>query len=239
LDDRGVPDAVCSISTDITDRRIAEIKLEASLKEKELLLQEIHHRVKNNLQVVASLLNLQQRTIKDPAVAQLFEDSRNRVYTMAAVHEKLYQSKSLDRINLGDYLRDLIDGLIQSYNVNSNYIQFEINTDLINVNIETAIPCGLIVNELVTNIVKHAFPDRRQGKVLVECLATSDGSIQLKVCDNGVGIPAHIDLSRASSLGLRIIGQLSRQLKGKMKIEATEGTCFALKFAELKYRNRI
>lgn len=239
LDDRGVPDAVCSISTDITDRRIAEMKLEASLKEKELLLQEIHHRVKNNLQVVASLLNLQQRTIQDPAVAQLFEDSRNRVYTMAAVHEKLYQSKSLDRINLGDYLRDLVNGLIQSYNVNSNYIQFEINTDLINVNIETAIPCGLIVNELVTNIVKHAFPDRRQGKVLVECLATSDGSIQLKVCDNGVGIPAHIDLSRASSLGLRIIGQLSRQLKGKMKIEATEGTCFALKFAELKYRNRI
>ncbi len=239
LNDRGIPDVVCSISTDITDRRRAELKLEESLKEKELLLQEIHHRVKNNLQVVASLLNLQQRTIKDPAIAQLFEDSRNRIYAMAAIHERLYQSKQLNQIDLGAYVRDLVSSLIQSHDIRNKDIQFEINTDLIEVNIETAIPCGLIVNELVINIFKHAFPDRSEGRVLVECLAIRDGRIRLNVCDNGVGIPAHIDFNRASSLGLRIINQLSRQLKGEMKIEAANGTCFSLRFSELKYRNRV
>ncbi len=231
--------AVCGISLDITDRILAEMQLQESLKEKELLLKEIHHRVKNNLQVVASLLNLQKRTIADPAIAQLFEDSKNRVYSMAMIHERLYQSKQLNQVNLGKYLKDLVNELAQSNDIKSKHIHFQVNTDAIDVNIETAMPCGLIVNELVTNAIKYAFPNCERGQVLLECRRTSDGQILLTVSDTGVGIPAHIDLKKATSLGLRITTNLVRQLKGTVEIDTSNGTCFSLKFAELAYHNRI
>jgi PAS domain S-box-containing protein len=232
--------AVCGISLDITDRIIAEMQLQESLKEKELLLKEIHHRVKNNLQVVAGLLNLQKRAIADPAIAQLFEDSKNRVFSMAMIHESLYQSKQLNQVNLAKYLQDLIDALAQSNDIQNRQIQFQVNADAIDVNIETAMPCGLIVNELVTNSIKHAFPNLRQGQVLIECRSICNGEILLSVRDDGVGIPTHVDINKASSLGLRITKNLVRQLKGTMEIESSShGSCFSLKFAELAYQNRI
>jgi PAS domain S-box-containing protein len=231
--------AVCGISLDITDRKLAEMQLQESLREKELLLKEIHHRVKNNLQVVASLLNLQKRTIADPAIAQLFEDSKNRVYSMAMIHERLYQSKQLNQVNLGKYLQDLVNELAQSNGIKSKHIHFQVDADAIDVNIETAMPCGLIVNELVTNAIKYAFPDCARGQVLLECRRTSDGQILLTVRDTGVGIPAHIDLKKATSLGLRITTNLAHQLKGAVEIDVSNGTCFSLKFAELAYQNRI
>ncbi|NJM28026.1 MAG: PAS domain-containing protein, partial [Pseudanabaena sp. RU_4_16] len=138
FNEQGLPYAVCGISTDITERKRAELQLQESLQEKEILLKEIHHRVKNNLQVVASLLNLQKRTIADPAIAQLFEDSKNRVYSMATIHESLYQSKQLNQVNLAKYLQDLVDALAQSNDIQSKQIQFRVDADAIDVNIETA-----------------------------------------------------------------------------------------------------
>lgn len=227
------------IHRDVSDRKQAEMQLQDSLKEKEMLLKEIHHRVKNNLQILASLLNLQKRSIEDPKVAQLFEDSKNRVYSMAMIHESLYQSKQLNQVNLAKYLQDLVDVLAQSNDIQSKQIQFLVDADAIDVNIETAMPCGLIVNELVTNAIKHAFPDLRQGQVLIECRGIPNGQILLAVRDNGVGIPVHIDPNEASSLGLRIAKNLARQLKGNIELDTSDGTCFSLKFAELGYRNRI
>jgi PAS domain S-box-containing protein len=240
FNEQGIPYAVCGISTDITARKQAEIQLQESLEEKEVLLKEIHHRVKNNLQVVASLLNLQKRTIADPAIAQLFEESKNRVYAMAMIHERLYQSKQLNQVSLGKYLQDLVDALAQSNDIQSKHIQFQVDADAIDVNIETAMPCGLIVNELVTNAIKHAFPDLRQGQVLIKCHGTSNGQILLVVCDNGVGMPKDVAPQKASSLGLRITNNLTRQLRGTIEIDTSDnGTCFSLKFAELAYQNRI
>ncbi len=229
---------VC-IYRDVSDRKQAEMQLQDSLKEKEILLKEIHHRVKNNLQILASLLNLQKRSIEDPKVAQLFEDSKNRVYSMAMIHESLYQSKQLNQVNLAKYLQDLVGVLAQSYDIQSKQIRFLVDIDAIDVNIETAMPCGLIVNELVTNAIKHAFPNLDQGQVSIECRSIPNGQILLTVRDNGVGIPVHVDPNEASSLGLRIAKNLARQLKGTIELDTSNGTCFSLKFAELGYRNRI
>lgn len=240
FNEKGDAYAVCGISTDITARKRAEIQLQESLQEKELLLKEIHHRVKNNLQVVIGLLNLQKRSIADPAIAQLFEYSKNRVFTMATIHESLYQSKQLDRVNLGKYIQDLVDALARSNDIKSRQIQFQVKVDAIDVNIETAMPCGLIVNELITNAIKHAFLDRLQGQVSIECCSAANDHILLTVRDNGVGIPIDIDIDKSSSLGLRITNNLVRQLKGTIEIDTSEhGTCFSLKFAELAYRSRI
>ncbi|NKB17266.1 MAG: PAS domain S-box protein [Pseudanabaena sp. CRU_2_10] len=239
FNEQGDAYAVCGISTDITERKRAELQLQESLQEKEILLKEIHHRVKNNLQVVASLLNLQKRTIADPAIAQLFEDSKNRVYSMATIHESLYQSKQLNQVNLAKYLQDLVDALAQSNDIQSKQIQFRVDADAIDVNIETAMPCGLIVNELITNAIKHAFPDRRHGQISIECHGEPNGQILLVVRDNGVGMPKDVAPQKASSLGLRITNNLVRQLKGTIEIDTACGTCFSLKFAELGYQNRI
>ncbi len=227
------------LQQEIEQRKDVEAKLQESLREKEILLKEIHHRVKNNLQIVASLLNLQKRSIKDPKIIQLFEDSQNRIYSMAIIHERLYQSKQLNQINLGEYLQDLVNALIQSYNIDAKQIEVQLHADPIYINIETATPCGLIVNELVTNIIKYAFPDRRLGKVSIECRTTPDAKILLAVCDNGVGIPDRVDFNNPSSLGLRIITNLARQLRATLDLDRSNGTRLSLQFSEVADQNRI
>jgi PAS domain S-box-containing protein len=231
---------VCvSVGIDITERQKAEERLKNSLKEKEVLLKEIHHRVKNNLYVVSSLLELQSDSISEPKVSKLFAESQNRIYSMALIHEKLYRSQDLAQINLSDYLEGLVFNLFDSYNVNEEHIQLQLNSESIYLNIETATPCGLIVNELVSNTMKHAFPDDREGTVVIECHQHSNQEIHLIISDNGIGFPENLDFQDTESMGFQVVCTLIEQLEGTIELDRTNGTTFHLRFSELQYQKRL
>ena len=215
-DHAGVTAGFIVTAADITERKRAEARVQRSLEEKEVLLKEIHHRVKNNLQMISSLLNLQASKILDPTILALFSDSRNRVQSMALIHEKLYQSDNLDRIDFRDYLHSLSMTLYQSLLQESQSVAINVEVEEgIRLGIDQAIPCGLIVNELVSNALKHAFP-HNPGRVLVrfDQMATIDGrpANRLVVEDDGVGLPEDVDLRRAESLGLKLVTLLAQQL---------------------------
>lgn len=227
------------LQAELSDRKQAEENLKTSLKEKEILLKEIHHRVKNNLCVVASLLELQSETVADPQLAKMFEESQNRLYSMALIHEKLYRSKNLDKINFGEYLEDLVTNLFHSYNISDRRIELEVLAEPIFLNLETATPCGLIANELVSNTLKHAFPARTNGTVSVECYQTGEGEIHLLVKDNGAGFPKNLDFRKTNSMGFQVVCTLTEQLEGTIELSGEIGTTFHLKFHELKYSHRL
>ncbi|MEG4808568.1 PAS domain S-box protein [Microcoleus sp. F8-D3] len=227
------------LQAELSDRKQAEANLKNSLREKEILLKEIHHRVKNNLCVVASLLELQSNTVADPQVSKMFEESQNRLYSMALIHEKLYRSTNLAQINFGEYLEDLVSNLFHSYNISNNQIQLQVLAEPISLNLETATPCGLIANELVSNTLKHAFPDGTTGTVSVECYQTSDREINLLVKDNGIGFPQNLDFRKTHSMGFQVVCTLTEQLEGSIEISREVGTSFHLKFNELNYFQRL
>ncbi|MEG4533274.1 PAS domain S-box protein [Microcoleus sp. D2_18a_D3] len=227
------------LQAELSDRKQAEANLKNSLKEKEILLKEIHHRVKNNLCVVASLLELQSNTVADPQVSKMFEESQNRLYSMALIHEKLYRSTNLAQINFGEYLEDLVSNLFHSYNISNNRIQLQVLAEPISLNLETATPCGLIANELVSNTLKHAFPDGTTGTVSVECYQTGDREINLLVKDNGIGFPENLDFRKTQSMGFQVVCTLTEQLEGTIEISRGFGTSFHLKFNELNYFQRL
>ncbi|MEQ8974049.1 MAG: PAS domain S-box protein [Coleofasciculus sp. C1-SOL-03] len=232
---------VCvTVGIDITERQKAEEQIKASLKEKEVLLKEIHHRVKNNLNVVSSLLELQADSITEPHIGKLFEESQNRIYSMALIHEKLYRSPTIGQINLEDYIQDLANNLFDSYNVNEDCIQLHITVEPIFLNIETATPCGLIINELVSNSLKHAFPDEREGGIVaIDCHQQSDGQIHLVISDNGIGFPEALDFQDTESMGFQVVCTLIEQLEGTIELQRTPGTVFSIQFSELQYQKRI
>ncbi|MDI6644217.1 MAG: histidine kinase dimerization/phosphoacceptor domain -containing protein [Methanobacteriaceae archaeon] len=229
--------ALCTIIND-TDRWNAAKQIENSLKEKEMLLGEIHHRVKNNLQIISSLLNLQSIHIKDPFDKELFTESQNRVKSMAIIHEKLYQSQNFTKINLKDYTISLLKDIMGTYMTDPDQIRFELDADNIELNLETAIPCGLILNELITNSIKHAFPSGSKGNISIK-FREDNGMYQLEVADDGVGFPEDLDLENAKSLGLELINNLVNQLDGNIELESNHGTRFIINFSEIKYRKRI
>ncbi|MDY6807134.1 MAG: GAF domain-containing protein, partial [Cyanobacteriota bacterium] len=197
--------AAVSVGIDISDRKKAGEQLKASLKEKELLLKEIHHRVKNNLLVVSNLLEFQADYTEDQDIIKVLEDSQNRIHSMALIHEKLYRSADLDKINFGEYLEDLVDNLFQSYNISETCIQFEFEIEPILLNVETANPCALIVNELLSNTLKHAFPEGRNGKVFLVLHQDANSTITLIVRDNGIGFPKDFDFHNLESLGMELV----------------------------------
>jgi two-component sensor histidine kinase/CheY-like chemotaxis protein len=217
------------------ERKASEYLIRGALKEKEVLLKEVHHRVKNNLQVISSLLKLQSQQIKDEETLEMFNDSRNRVRSMALIHEKLYRSKDLASIDLNGYIQDLIGGLFQSYGVRSKNIILKKDVERIALGVETAIPCGLIINELISNALKHAFPGDRKGEINITLQRLDDDKIKLTVSDNGIGIPEKIDMGNIESLGLRLVRILSEdQLKGKLNLDRTNGTLFQIEFGGLR-----
>ena len=228
-DTQGTLTHYIGIQTDITERKAAESQLRASLKEKEVLLKEIHHRVKNNLQVISSLLKLQSAHIKDEQVLSQLRDSYNRVHSMALIHEKLYQSEGLSRIDSADYVRNLAENLLRSYNVS---ITLELKTEVENIelDIDTAIPCGLILNELISNSLKYAFKGRSQGRISIQFSQQTEQEVQLKVADNGIGLPSDFDLEETESLGLQLVQNLTEQLDGTLQIDSQDGTCFMITF---------
>lgn len=213
-------------------------ELSEALEEKELLLKEIHHRVKNNLQLISSLLNLQIPYIGHEKSAELFKESQNRVRSIAMVHEKLYQSKSLDKIDFPDYIRNIISTLFQAYNINQEKVNFDLKMDDLSLNIETCIPCGLIITEIITNSIKHAFPDEMEGIIHVNLVYT-DEKITLKIRDNGIGFPKDIDFENSDSFGLQLVNLLINQLRGTIELHNEKETEFVINFEELNYGKRI
>ena len=217
-------------SYDITDRKRTARLIETSLKEKEVLLSEIHHRVKNNMEIVSSLLDLQSADIVDEPTLQLLRSGQTRIKSMALIHEKLYESEDLAKVDFGEYLRTLVADLCNLYGINSDAIDLKIEVDHILLGINSAIPSGLIINELVSNSLKHAFPADRRGGIRIAFRRDDDGLYMLTVGDNGVGIPESLDFRNTKSLGLRLVNALTAQLKGTIEVDRSDGTEFKITF---------
>jgi two-component sensor histidine kinase len=207
-------------------------QIEKSLEEKSVLLKEIHHRVKNNLQVISSLLSLQSAQIKDPQARQLFNDSQNRVRSMALIHEKLYQSNDLAHIDFKDYVQNLSNFLMRSFAAEMRGVRSRLDIENIFLKIDQAIPCGLILNELVSNSLKHAFPEGRNGEVYIQFRLDENRQYHLTVGDNGAGFPADIDFQNTTSLGLQLVSSLTGQIDGNIELIKTPGTEFRITFYE-------
>jgi PAS domain S-box-containing protein len=226
----GKPGGVEGLLRDITDRKRAEVEIKASLKEKEVLLQEIHHRVKNNMQIISSLLNLQSSKVKDKDVVGMFQESRDRIRAMALIHEKLYQAKDLAQVNLSQYIESLYLHLYHMYRIDTKAVQFDRHIDEIFLDINTALPIGLVINELVSNALKHAFPNGSQGEICLELSSIEAGKHRLIVRDNGIGLPGDLDINNPDTLGMQLVYDLVAQIGGSIKIEAKEGTTFQVDF---------
>ena len=223
--------AMYRVFQDITKRRQADDKIRGTLREKEILLREIHHRVKNNMQIISSFLNLQSKYIKDDLVLNLFKESQNMIKSMAIIHERLYHSEDLSKINIKEYIRDLVNNLFQAYNINKSVIKLKINVETVALGMDFAILCGLIINELVTNSIKYAFPDNKKGEIEITFRQTDENNFELVVSDNGVGIPEDLDIRKTQSLGLRLITMLvDDQLEGEINLVRSKGTEFQIKF---------
>ncbi|MBC8228587.1 PAS domain S-box protein [bacterium] len=213
---------------DITDRVQTEEQIQASLQEKEVLLKEVHHRVKNNMQIISSLLSLQGESIEDEQVLDIFKVSQNRIKSMALVHERLYQSQNLAKVDFASYIKDLASRLFRSYET-SGRIALSMDVPDVFLSIDNAIPCGLILNELVSNSLKHAFPEGRDGEINIT-LRPYEGKFELVVSDNGVGIPEDLDIKNTESLGFRLVTSLVSQLDGEIELSRADGTEFRLTF---------
>lgn len=219
------------ILRDVTDRVAAEELIRNSLREKEALLKEIHHRVKNNLQVVSSLLGLQSRAVAEQSMRRMFQESQNRIHSMALLHESLYQSNNLSRIDFPEYIRQLAAHLFHSYGVPPDRIHLRTDLDKLYLNLDAAVPCGLIINELISNSLKYAFPDGRTGEVRVELREQPGHMARLIVADNGVGLRSDVDWETARSLGLRLVRTLADQLGAKLEVQSRQGTEIHLIFS--------
>ena len=229
-DENGKLVSSISVARDITDRKHAEEEIKAALKEKELLLKELHHRVKNNMQVIYSLLNLQSDYIKDEAALALFKESQNRVRSMALIHDRLYRSKDIANIDFAEYTRKLVDDLSSTYGVDPALITLKTDVDAF-LGIDIGIPCGLIINELVSNSLKHAFPMGRRGEICITLhLDTEKGKYTLIVRDNGIGFPEDLDFRNTETLGLQLVCGLVDQLEGTIELDRSRGTAFTVAF---------
>ncbi len=222
-----------AVIRDITRRRVAEQEMEASLKNKEILLKEIHHRVKNNLQIISSLLNLQSRYIIDQKVFDILNETAGRVRAMALIHEELYGARDLSHVEFSVYLRTLTSYLFRSYGVDSRNISLNIHTGDISFDIDTTVTCGLIVHELVSNCLKHAFPNGRKGSIALSLTERGDGYYTLVVRDNGIGLPDELQLYTVESLGLQLVRFLARKIEATIDVQSKQGTTFTLHFTDL------
>lgn len=221
---------VCSIR-DISDTVQAEERIKASLREKEVLLREIHHRVKNNLQVITSLLDLQAGYTTDTEATELLLESQNRVRTMALVHERLYQSQDLAQIDFRTYIKELTTTLFNSYLIDSSRVGLDVDSDTCHLDIDRAIPCGLIINELVSNSLKHAFPEDRTGVIRVHLRSEDNEKFAIIVSDDGIGLPKDLDLDHSETLGLQLVSGLAVQLDATIGVKRQSGTQFEIRFA--------
>ncbi|NDC82195.1 PAS domain S-box protein [bacterium] len=219
------------VARDISERIRTLQELQQSVDEKDVLLKEIHHRVKNNLQIISSMLNIQGHYFGDPHVKAVFKECQNRIRSMALVHETLYQSKSLANIEFSTYIKNLVNRIAATYREISHTVDVTILVPEVSFHIDTAVACGLIVNELVTNAFKYAFEGRASGQLWVT-LIEHDSKYLLTVRDNGIGLPRGIDIKKSNSMGLELVMTLSRQLDAEIEIDKINGTSFTLVFSE-------
>jgi PAS domain S-box-containing protein len=220
-----------AVVEDITRRKHAERTVKDSLREKEVLLREIHHRVKNNMQVISSLLNLQSRSIEDPRLRKMFLESQSRVRAMALIHEVLYRSDDLSRIDLEDYVSKLADNLVRMYGADPGRIRLEVAAQQVTLGIDDTVPCGLVISELLSNSLKYAFPDDRSGEISIHAMATDDDRIVLTVRDNGVGIPDDVDIRDTETMGMGLVtGLVENQLGGQLELDRVGGAGFTIVF---------
>ncbi|HEY7534282.1 MAG TPA: PAS domain S-box protein [Nitrospiraceae bacterium] len=223
---------------DMTERKDMEDQLRKALKEKESLLREVHHRVKNNLQVISSLLNLQATSIKDTQIAQLFRECQVRITSIGLLHDTLHRSEDLSHIAMGEYLRTLVSHLFRSYGVDSNRIAVNLQLDDVGFDLDTGLTCGLILEELVSNCLKHAFHDR-QGTITITLQAHADDTYSLRVEDDGVGFPKDGILNNPDSLGLELVGLMAEKLDGVVTLQSGQGTEWQVRFRHLQYQERM
>lgn len=218
------------LEADINERKRMEAKIKVALREKEVLLKEVHHRVKNNMQVISSILNLQSRHIQNNHTQKVFADSQNRIMSMALVHEKLYESKDLAKIDFAGYVRSMMGYLFGLYGA-GNSIRFNIDIKNILLDVNTAIPCGMIVNELVSNSLKYAFPAGRGGQIYIGLHQAEYDKLILTVKDDGVGLPEGLDFRKTESLGMQLVVMLTEQLDSSIEVDKKKGTTFKITFA--------
>jgi PAS domain S-box-containing protein len=239
-DENGVLLYRVATQQDITARRQAEAQIKYSLSEKETLLRELYHRTKNNMAVIIALLEMQADVSENDYLRNTFVETQNRIRSMALVHQKLYEASDLSRINLKEYILELVELLLESYNVSRNKVSLVTELQDVYVVIDVAIPCGLILNELCSNMLKYAFPDDRQGQISIKLTRANTGEITLNVADNGVGVPPGFDFRQDGRLGLQnifIIGE--SQLQGQVLFENGNGLAFQLKFQDIYYEPRV
>jgi two-component sensor histidine kinase len=228
-------DGIVTVVRDITNRLNAEEQIRQSLIEKEILLKEIHHRVKNNLQIIKSLLSLQLKFVKDKTAANFISESMNRITSISIIHELFYKYKDITKIEFNNYICKIVSHLFNVYGVDSSKISAEYNLTGISLGIDTAIPCGLIINELLTNCLKYAFPDVRKGKILIEMKKNENDTISLILKDDGIGMPDNFDMANPPSMGMQLVLTLVKQMDGNIELERNKGTKFVINFPATKY----
>ncbi len=226
---KGEITSTLGIFRDITERKVFENKLQRSLNEKQVLIKEIHHRVKNNMQIISSLIRMQTRSAENPEVIDNLITSQNRVQSMAIIHEKLYQSDDFTSVNLNNYITQLIGQLANTFGNSLSKIRFENDVDRINLNINLAVPCGLIINEIISNSIKYAFPGENKGIIRTTFKKSNENYI-LTISDNGIGLPENFDYRKCKSLGMQIINTLTQQLHGSLETISDNGLTYVLTF---------
>ncbi|MGE0634884.1 MAG: PAS domain S-box protein [Bacteroidia bacterium] len=231
-DTSGSPNYYVAVFEDITVRKQQEKELQESLKEKEVLLKEVHHRVKNNMQVISSILNLQSSYIKDEAAVEMLKESQDRIKSMAFIHESLYQGKNLSHVKFSEYVRNLVSNLFHTYGINKKGLKLKFDLDEVFLNLDTSIPCGLIINELISNALKYAFTDRETGTLSVTLKKIEGGKLKLEIADDGKGFPSTINWKDTESLGLQLVVTLAGQIRGDIQMETKKGTTFTIVFNE-------
>jgi PAS domain S-box-containing protein len=239
FDEHGNVREISGIGNDITEKKLAEEKIKQSLQEKEVLLKEVHHRVKNNLQVISSILNLQSSYVKDQGTLNILKESQNRIKSMAFIHESLYQTKDFSSINFSEYVVNLSHNLIQSYSNFENEIKLNLDIQNVFLNLDLAIPCGLIINEIVSNALKYAFVDKRDDCEVSVKMTLENEDLVLEVADNGIGLPKEIDYRNTQSLGLQLVVTLTDQLNGTIEMDSGNGTKYTIIFKQNQVKNRI
>ena len=239
-DEKGDLLSLIGIIADISQLKQAEKKLRSVLHDKEVLLRELYHRTKNNMQVISAMLNLELAEIEEESVKQALLDMDSRIRSMALVHQKLYQSKNLSSLDLKDYITDLVKLLLESYQVIPERINFKMKAESVPVLIDTAIPCGLIINEILSNTLKYAFPDNRKGNILVRLARSKDATITLEISDDGIGVPAEKDLRQSNTLGMQtIFGIASHQLGARVDLKTDRGVAWRIQFSDNQYTSRV
>jgi PAS domain S-box-containing protein len=224
---------------EISQRQTAEIQLRSALAEKEVLLKEVHHRVKNNLQIVSSLLQLQAQTLKEPEIIRAIRESQNRIQCISLIHKNLYTSPNIGQLDIAEYINNLAAGLLISYQILPGQIDLQTKINSVKLNIDEAIACGLVINELISNSIKHAFSDQQKGEIIIS-LHNVNNNIKLTVQDNGIGLPDGIDWRNTNSLGLSLVYDLvTEQLEGNITVERNQGTLFHIQFPQLTLHNSI